>query len=359
MKHIASLDGLRGAAAVSVVLAHYVGEVAHGTAALSFGWIGVGVFFSLSGYLIGSIIFDGCGQPEFFQRFYVRRFIRIVPVYALTVLATLLALRFCHGQSWAVPAFGLPVYLSFTQNIAIAVHGAGSLWLLPTWTLAVEEQFYLLLPILIVLVPRPYVIGTLLLLVVTAILFRLCAYGIGNMAGLTLMPAKADVLLSGVIAAWLQRRIDLSRHLFMLRVIPLVAACILLATCLVDGDRLFKVVGPSLLGIGAASFILALAHGAPEGWRFSGRRMGSMGMISYPLYLVHQPINGLLHGLILGGTPDIGTPAQGAVTMLALALSVALAYASWHYIEAPLLAWAKTKRRIVPSIRWSLAAASI
>ena len=341
MRHVASLDGLRGTAALSVVVAHYFGEVPHGTTALSLGWIGVGVFFALSGYLIGSIILDGMSKPGFLQKFYVRRCIRIVPIYLVTVLATLLALRLCQGRVWATPAFGLLTYLSFTQNIAIALHGVGSLWLLPTWTLAVEEQFYLLLPLLIVVVPSRRLIEVLILLVAAAVAFRIGVFSVNKMAALSLMPARADMLLSGVIAAGLQRRIDLSRHLLALRVTPLAAACLLGMVCLIDRDRLLTIAGPLLLGVGASSFILALALGAPEGQRFSGRHIAAFGRISYSLYLVYQPVNGLLHGLILGRAPDVGTPAQLVLTVGALVVSVALARTSWRYFEAPLLSWAK------------------
>jgi peptidoglycan/LPS O-acetylase OafA/YrhL len=93
-----------------------------------------------------------------------------------------------------------------------------------------------------------------------------------------------------------------------------VAICVLLGVGIVDRTHLFTLLSPLLLGVGAASFILGLVHGAPEAKRFGGPRLAFFGQISYALYLFHQPINGALHGLILGSRPDVGTPSQVAVT---------------------------------------------
>jgi hypothetical protein len=83
-KRIPELDGLRGLAALLVLIAHYFGYVAHGTKALAFDWLGVDLFFVLSGFLIGSIILANHTQPNFFLSFYLRRAARIVPVYGLS-----------------------------------------------------------------------------------------------------------------------------------------------------------------------------------------------------------------------------------------------------------------------------------
>ena len=82
-------------------------------------------------------------------------------------------------------------------------------------------------------------------------------------------------------------------------------------------------------------------HGAPEADRFRSRWLTSLGAISYALYLVHQPISGFLHGLILGTRPDIGSPAQIGVTCLAVVASLAAAALSRKVLERPVLAWAR------------------
>jgi peptidoglycan/LPS O-acetylase OafA/YrhL len=347
MKRLPQLDGLRGAAALAVVIAHYFGEVDHGARALSFGWLGVGVFFALSGYLIGSIILEGHGRPGFLQQFYFRRAVRIIPIYLVVVLGALLAIGILRRHAWATPAFGLPTYLTFTQNFSVAFQRVGNAWLLPTWTLAVEEQFYILLPLLIMVLPSRALIWVLAGIMLAAVAFRLAVFDSNNLAAMVLLPAKADLLLGGVIAAWLQRRVDLTRYLLALRVIPLVTVWALLAVSLADpSKRLFTIASPLLLGLGAPSFILAIVLGAPEAKRFEVPWLGFFGTISYALYLVHQPINGLLQGLLLGGKPDVAPLPALLVTAVAMVLSIAVAYGSWVLLERPLLGWARRSSRL-------------
>ena len=77
--------------------------------------------------------------------------------------------------------------------------------------------------------------------------------------------------------------------------------------------------------------------GTAEGARFRSKALCRLGTISYGLYLVHQPVAGLLHGFVLGGRPDVVNPAQILVTLVALALSVAFAALSWRFLERPLI----------------------
>jgi peptidoglycan/LPS O-acetylase OafA/YrhL len=333
---IAELDGLRGAAAAAVVIAHYFGEAPSGFIALTFAWIGVGVFFVLSGYLIGSIVLRESGEAGFLQRFYLRRAARILPVYGIVVLATYLALTLLEGVAFVDAPLPLATYLTFTQNLAIPILGEGSSWLLPTWTLAVEEQFYLFLPLMVMLVPRRRLAEILLLCCALALAYRVGVRDSNPLAALTPLPARADMLLAGVLAALAQQRLDLMRHVNTLRAASLAASIVLLATAIVSVEAMILVM-PTVLALGAACFILAIVNGAPEGVRFRGARLGALGAISYALYLVHQPVNGLLHGLMLGGRPDIATPAQIAVTFLAVAVSMGLASLSLVVLERPIL----------------------
>lgn len=337
------LDGLRGVAAFVVMLAHYFAEVEHGIKALTLGWLGVSVFFVLSGYLIGSLILDSQDQPGFLRRFYFRRSVRIIPVYLITVVLTSLSLYWFRDQPWATPAFDLVFYLTFTQNFAVAFLGEGNAWLLPTWTLAVEEQFYLLLPVLMLITPRRWLLTLLIGLIAGSVVFRLGVYDANKVAALVLLPGRADLLLSGVVLALLQNRMDLSRYTMALRAIPLVALWALVIVALIDSQRLFAVANPLLLGIGVACFIAGQTLGVPEGRGLDNAVMVFLGRISYALYLFHQPINGVLHGMLLDDTPDVATLAQVLVTVMALMLSIAAAYLSWRWLENPLLTWARKR----------------
>jgi peptidoglycan/LPS O-acetylase OafA/YrhL len=341
---IPELDGIRGLAALAVVLAHYFGEPAHGISALTVGWIGVSVFFVLSGFLIGGIIDENRSAPNFLKVFYIRRGARILPIYFAVCLLTLWAALLTRGAAWSDTPFPAWVYGVFTQNIALPVWGGGGKWLLPTWTLAVEEQFYLVLPMIFLLARRRWLGPILVALWLSAPLVRIA--GLGNAyAPLTLLPSRMDLLLSGVLAAMLDARFDLSRHLLALRLIPLVCVLLLLglaAASRVGGfEQAVTVLNPSLLGVGVSAFLLSLVHGAPEARRYASPGLQYFGAISYALYLVHQPVSGLLHGLILGTQPDIGTPAEIGVSLLAATCSIGLATASWRWLERPCLAWGR------------------
>jgi peptidoglycan/LPS O-acetylase OafA/YrhL len=340
---IAELDGLRGLAALAVVVAHYGGEVRHGVAALTLGWWGVDLFFVLSGFLMGSIILNHHTEPGFLKSFYLRRAARIIPVYFSVIAATLLAAALTEGNNWSDRPFGAPVYLLFLPNIAMSLWGAGGDWLKPSWTLAVEEQFYLVLPFLIMWVPQRFLMRVLLGLCATAIVFRCVFYQPDGFAALTLFPSRMDLLLGGVVLAYVWRQFDLSSHLQALRTVPFIAMIALLCVALYS-SHLFLILSPTLASVGFASFLLVTLLGAPEGRRYRSPGLRYFGKISYALYLVHQPISGLLHGLILNEAPDVGSLPQIGVTLLAFAVSVGLASLSWTWLERPILTFAHCRR---------------
>jgi peptidoglycan/LPS O-acetylase OafA/YrhL len=343
---IVALDGLRGIACIIVILSHYFGEVTHGIPFLYNGWAGVELFFCLSGFLIGGILLDNRGSPSYFRTFYTRRAFRIFPIYYVVVSLVI-------GAS-AVLAFATPIgpvyaYYTYTLNFLLATGGvAGSNWLLPVWTLCVEEQFYILLPLFLYLIPvrwrleRVLLVMILLPTVMRVALITCCAQGLVLQ---DLLPGRMDALFLGVLAAYARRTPDiwtwLSRdNRFLLKAILLASTALLAAVAVLEaasGIRCFDLFGWTLSGICFTGLILLIADGSPEAARFRSPALCSVGTISYCLYLIHQPVAGILHGLILGSEPDTGTPAQLAVTMLALAVSVAVAWLSWVSFERPLL----------------------
>lgn len=343
-KRIVELDGIRGAAALAVVVAHYFGEVEHGTRALAFGWLGVDVFFVLSGFLIGSIILQQHERPNFFKSFYLRRAARIIPVYAIVCVLTLIAASLTAGHAWSDHPFGGSVYATFGTNFAMTAWGGGGTWLKPTWTLDVEEQFYLVLPLLIYFTPRRWLPAFLAVLWSSALLLRIVLAPINEMAALTLLPCRSDLLLSGVGIALLNHEFDLSRSVFALRVGALAALASTFLVVLVWSSSILTTWGESLVGVWVAAFLLAVVNGAPEARHFRSRVLGWFGSISYALYLVHQPIAGVLHGVLLGGAPDVGNGAQISVTLLSTAVSVGFAAGSWKWLEGPVLSRARAYR---------------
>jgi len=340
-KRIVELDGLRGAAALVVVFAHFFAESEYGFSHLQLGWLGVNVFFVLSGFLIGGIILDQSDQPGFLRSFYFRRVMRIFPVYFLVFLMTIFCAYETRGHGWSDHPFPAIIYGTFGVNFALTIaHDWGSLWLRPAWTLSVEEQFYLVLPLLIMAMPRRWLLWVLAVLWASSLAFRV-AFQISNpIAAAVLLPSRMDLLLGGVILALIHRKYDWSRFLLFFRLNW--AACILLldAILLTGHLQLMELVSGTVTSIGIASFMLAALYGAPEGRWVRANWLRWFGQISYCLYLVHQPVNGLLHGLLLNETPGIGSAAAVAVTLFAAALSIGIAASSWYWLERPILTWA-------------------
>src|SRR5262249_39067117 len=140
---------------------------------------GVDLFFVLSGFLLGGILLEHRESQEYFKTFYVRRACRILPVYYLLVIAFAMVSPLFNGtrNDGFIHLFNNPMplwsYFTFTQNFAMmSVSDFGAPALSATWSLAVEEQFYLFLPLMIRFVPRGALPGALLLLIVAAPICR-------------------------------------------------------------------------------------------------------------------------------------------------------------------------------------------
>src|SRR5262249_35753487 len=143
--------------------------------------------------------------PDYFSRFYLRRALRILPVYAI-----MLAVYYCARAAGAGPAplfdgpFPYWTYAFFLQNVVKSAKGNyGPLWLVATVSVAGEEQFYLLFPLVVALVPfarLPRVLGAIML---GAVVIRVIAYKkFGHPAAYVFMPCRADTLAIGALIAW-------------------------------------------------------------------------------------------------------------------------------------------------------------
>jgi peptidoglycan/LPS O-acetylase OafA/YrhL len=349
-RRILTLDGLRGAATIMVVVSHFFGEVQHGLRAAMFGWIGVDIFFVLSGFLIGKLILERRRHDNFFLVFYVRRCCRILPVYLLTLIAVTLLIDVLPA-AWTDASVRFPLwsYLTFVQGVfMVMTQSIGAHWLAPTWTLAVEEHFYLLVPAMIVFTPRRWLVPALIGAGLSAIGLRAAvAYGgLGNpMVALALLPGRADIIVCGLLAAVAIKndRIDWSRYTLGLRVTPIAAMIVAFALRAVS-SRLFDVFAPLVMAVGCTAFLLCLVHETPEAKRFKSRVLRFFGDNGYCLYLIHLPILGMMHGLILGARPDLTTPAQWIVTLASLPVCVLFGWGMTKLIEEPLTRYGRSWR---------------
>lgn len=360
---VAALDGLRGLAVLLVVVEHYYvvvpgpdGSGLHRWLqhAASLSFCGVDLFFVLSGFLIGGILFDHRDSPKLLPAFYARRSFRILPLY-FVLLASYFICREIPGLSRvnyglyftsSVPDWS---YLCFGQNIAMAVkRDIGAYWLGATWSLAVEEQFYLLAPFAILRLSRRQILAGSLLLIAMSPLLRTVAlrYAQNNLAAVFLLPMHADGLLWGVLCAmtvrsetavtWLRQH----RGKFARLCAVLAAGTLALgAGGFAPDSPQMTLFGYSLLGAFFAIVLLQLSL-LPEGLLprlLSVRPLVAVGLTSYFIYLFHTPIWYVLHWAFLGRPPMHVTWMAGAITCLAAGSTLLFSWASWRWFEAPLL----------------------
>lgn len=385
-RRIPELDGLRGIAILLVLFFHYFASapLPRYVAALSqLTWSGVDLFFVLSGFLIGGILLDARSSPNYFSTFYIRRGYRILPIYMLVLVASWAIVGLSHPENgdaafrwlFANP-FPWYAYSTFTQNFWMMARASlGPNWLSATWSLAVEEQFYLTLPLIIRYVsPRrlPYVLATIIIgAPLLRLLLRLfCANG--DIGAFVLMPCRADALMLGVAAALVVRnrkaREALARHKRLLYGVVVILSCGMLwmasktirvaesditQTVIVARQSLAHQSADWLTlsrfyvrsGVSALNYTwialfylsLLLVAISQKASLFScllrNRLLMGMGVIAYGTYLLHQAILGLCYGLILGRVPGVTNLRELGVTILALLVMLGLAKASWVYLE--------------------------
>ena len=205
MKRLPQLDGIRGVAIFMVLVWHLVcGPLGAAGSVLRLGASGVDVFFVLSGMLIAGILLDHRAASSYFRVFYLRRICRILPLYVV-VLALFAALS-SGGARWRwlfADALPLWTYATFTQNIYMGLHHTwGAHPLAPTWSLSVEEQFYLLAPFVIRFAPRA-VIGCGV--AAGLILAPLARWAFPGFHTDVMTPFRLDPLLFGVALALIVR----------------------------------------------------------------------------------------------------------------------------------------------------------
>jgi peptidoglycan/LPS O-acetylase OafA/YrhL len=363
---IPELDGIRGVAIGMVLLHHYfyLAIQTRPATALSYAlvsgrllWSGVDLFFVLSGFLIGGILLDARSSANYFRVFYTRRFYRIVPVYAaclllVSLLAGLVRLGKAPAFSWVLTG-ELPwfPYVVFLQNFWMSYRNTLGLFSLGvTWSLAVEEQFYLTLPALVRFLSPRRLVTAVCAGIVAAPLLRTFLYerwGDHQYSWVVLMPCRADALLMGVLAAFVMRDADLRARIANNRR-AMDAMLLALAAGLVyfilrassPYSRGMATVGFSWL---AAFYVCILVYALlfQESWIASCLRWGWLcwlGSIAYGVYLFHEFIRVLLFGLIWSRAPVITSLREFLVSVLALAVTLLACRLSWLYFERPLVA---------------------
>lgn len=353
-RHVASLDGLRGLAVLAVVFHHYFPK--KGTGLLGYvassGWAGVDLFFVLSGFLITGILFDSLGSDGFYQNFYIRRALRLFPVYLIFVC---IALLLAHGpghHSWAMTL----TYLIYASNIVRFFqpdfNAVGPTYTGHLWSLAVEEQFYLIWPwIIAALASRKRILKVCIYGSIAALALRLLLAHLPfpSKAFLYLeLPTRADSLLIGAAVAMLVRdpKFMANLRLSSVRVIGVLATVgtVILALHIHSffwGYSPINTWGFSLIPIAsAACLLLAISPGTWTNRILSCSFLRFYGRYSYGLYLVHYAPRDYCNDVVWPAIANrVHEKALAGLIFVGLILAVATAVAvlSFHFIELPFL----------------------
>jgi peptidoglycan/LPS O-acetylase OafA/YrhL len=366
MEKIKEIDGLRAIAILLVVAWHYLGA-SDGPQSLPwrmfiFGRSGVDLFFVLSGYLITSILLNNRASPNYFSAFYGRRAFRILPIYGVMLLIFFAGKISGAGHVFFDGALPWWSYATGLHNIWMTIDQSyGAIWLAGTWSLAIEEQFYLLFP-LIVLWLRPAALPRVL--IATLILCpigRIISYQAGDAFGYyVLMPLRADILAVGALIAWLRFSGPVSdRVRGSVKTTLVVTACAFPLFAFLIGENTdfhMALWGHSYLVAfyGSAVFMVLESRGSPSLALLRSRSAEFFARISYALYLVH--INVLIFVFLVFRTDrTIETPAGAALTVAALASSGLICFLSYRFFEGPLIRMAHQKYRFDGSLGHAVA----
>ncbi len=354
-RHLPALDGLRGLAIIGVLACHFVRvpDGMNGTAlgflsqAASLGWLGVDLFFVLSGFLITGILVDSKEHPGYFRNFYARRVLRIFPLYyayILGLLALVLAHRTLAGANPTTDQFVRDVRwaLPYLTNVQMALHnGNVSTPLNHFWSLCIEEQFYLLWPAVVWLTSRRQLAAISLALIVAAAALRHGLIEAGyTEAAFNLMPCRGDSLATGALLALAVRQ---PAALTSLRQIP--RAVLLLPLMFIPPGVIQATGLPGSLHLSLAALafgaLLLFAVTSPDGSSaarfFTSGFLRTFGKYSYALYVFNQmvaffPGNVKVHEKLVALT---SSPSIALVLFAAggVGISFLLAWASWHLME--------------------------
>ena len=328
------IDGLRAFAVLPVVFYHA------GFAAVPGGYVGVDVFFVVSGYLITSIIAGDLRRGRFsIAHFYERRARRILPalIFVIAVFLPIAWVVLLPGPMREVARSAASAAL-FSSNILFWLKSgyfdtAAELKpLLHTWSLAVEEQFYILFPPLLMACWRfglARVAGILGGLFAASLAVAVWSAANAPMAGFFLLPARVYELMIGAFCAlWLLDR-PVPRSGAAATVLPLAGlAAIGFAVVTFDGQTAFPGAAALLPTLGTALVILFAGSGTPTAAILSLRPVVGLGLVSYSLYLWHQPVFAFWRQWNI----DNVTPVD---LLPFIALSLALAVFSYYVVEQP------------------------
>ena len=316
----------------------------------------------LSGFLIGGILLDNRNAENFFRAFWTRRIARIFPVAYLLLatyaVALLVSSRFDLSQLkmslLADPQPPFWTYATFMQSIPIALGGyGGPRWVGITWSLAIEEQFYMLFPFAVYFLSRRSLTAAAVAGIVMALMCRaVVGVNVNDYASYVLLPCRMDGLLFGVLVAVIVRNpraLVIARQLrFLLELAVLAIVLVIMSNVLVNYAAELRASEPylsalvrnlyfSALALMFAILILRIFLYEDDIYKRVLRSdvLVKAGLISYATYMYHQAVNGLLHGFIFNQAPKVSSIGEAVIGIVVMVIALSLATLSFIFLERP------------------------
>jgi peptidoglycan/LPS O-acetylase OafA/YrhL len=352
------LEGLRGIAVLLVLLIHTYQFIILDPLwriPIRFGWSGVDLFFVLSGFLIAGRLNADKSNPHFFSSFYIRRIFRILPLYLALLTVTFGRLQFSGFHS-DIPFLA---YLFFLQNFWRWNIFLGLASLGPTWTLAIEENFYLVIPFLLRHLKQRNLVYLCICLLVLLPLARVLVCFLKTSPEVAI-DMRADGLLFGVLSAFLihskyaDRFFERKVFIGVGGVLTLLVSFVAIFNEKSFGILIFR----SAVGYSAVAafyaYILLLVIRFPTSFLsklFQISPLRKLAKISYGVYLIQAPLTHVGRELIARNFHIEPYPSGWFMTATALA-TILLAALSWRYFEQPIIALGSRLDRLLTLRAW-------
>jgi peptidoglycan/LPS O-acetylase OafA/YrhL len=360
--HIPALDGVRGLAVLTVFLYHYGGGAQSANPFLhalgetdKLGWSGVTLFFVLSGFLITGILWKSIGKPHWWRNFFLRRCLRIFPLYYFVMLLLLIACIATHTLREFAPSLG--VYFLYLQNF-LGSDKTGtilSFHLGHFWSLAVEEHFYLVWPFLLAAMSSIRRAQYLCLLVfLFSLASRVWIFHSAYAALHYATPARVGELAIGAWLAlvvrenpaWLSTLRRFAPAVFFVSLAVAVGTAIAARSPEAGSMPMYLFGIPAFSFASAALIFMALQKGRWTQW-LSFPPLRHLGVISYGIYVYHVLLHDQYETIANWLAPHASRNLHLAlVFVIAAGLTLLIAQCSYTFFESRLL---KLKDRVAPS----------
>jgi peptidoglycan/LPS O-acetylase OafA/YrhL len=338
-RHLPQLDGLRGIAILIVLLGHLL------TRSIGFGIeklgalppIGVDLFFVLSGFLITNVLLRAKSGDHFFTNFYARRALRIAPLYfALLIFMFAIANHRLAALTFNSQKVHWQVYAFYVQNLYYRqASELGPLALAVTWSLAVEEQFYMVWPLLVSRLTTSHLSAVAAGLIFIAPVARIVVPAFGYDPYINPLCRMDAMGMGALLSLWLWQANPSTRQIKSKAVSILAAGLAAEIICHFLG--LSHILSKSFVALMFMAVVALSLAWEPLAKVLSIAPLRLTGKVSYCLYLAHPIVGGLIHHEVNGS----GLAARAARSSLTFVLSYAVAFLSWTFFESPILSLKK------------------